>query len=116
MLAGRPRSLHASPAWRLGWGRVNEAAGFCCPQTPQLKVSAACTGKPAGAAPRLCQYLPAIEDEVVAHLAAVLRGCCLSAAAAVAVLALSSWYGWELCHVERRVTKYKRRRRHRKNG
>ncbi|GBF97562.1 hypothetical protein Rsub_10163 [Raphidocelis subcapitata] len=68
------------------------------------------------AASKLCGYLPAIESEVKAHVAAILLGCCLEAVATVATLAAASWYALELCFVEKRATKLKRRRRHRKHG
>jgi hypothetical protein len=85
----------------------------------QLKTSAcdrSGVAKPGASPPRLCQYLPAIEDQVKVHVAAVLQGCSLEAACCAAVLALSSWYAWELCFVEKRAMKQKRRRRRRKHG
>ncbi|KAI8471726.1 MAG: hypothetical protein J3K34DRAFT_226379 [Monoraphidium minutum] len=64
---------------------------------------------------KLCQYLPAIEDEVRNHVAAIMTGCAAQAVACVAALALSSWYLWELGFVEKKAAKIKRRNRHRKN-
>jgi len=83
----------------------------------QLKLGADCAPRAAkGAASRLCQYLPAIEDELKAHVAVILRSTAGEAALCAVLLALSSWYGWELGYVEKRAIKQRRRRRHRKNG
>jgi hypothetical protein len=46
----------------------------------------------------------------------VLHGCGLEAACCVVTVALSSWYAWELCFVEKRAIKHKRRRRRRTHG
>ncbi|KIZ02651.1 hypothetical protein MNEG_5310 [Monoraphidium neglectum] len=79
--------------------------------------SSACTPRVGAeaAGSRLCQYLPAIEDEVKSHVATLLRGCIAEAVACALCLALSSWYLWELSFVEKKALKLKRRRRHRKN-
>lgn len=65
---------------------------------------------------RLCQYLPTIQEQVVLAMGSIMLGNCCLAVLALAATCAGSWHFWELAYVEKKASKHKRRRKHRRNA
>ncbi|WIA10169.1 hypothetical protein OEZ85_010373 [Tetradesmus obliquus] len=75
--------------------------------------------KPTGnsdAISRLCHYLPMVQEQITLAMASIMKANAGLAALALAATIAGSWHQWELSFVERKASKHKRRRRHRKNS
>lgn len=73
--------------------------------------------KPAGNnTNRLCRYLPMIQEQVGLGMRNIMAGNSLIALLGLACVITGSWHMWELAYVEKKATKHKRRRRHRKHA